>query len=229
MAKLTLFFQNRVVDTYPIGDHPLLIGRAPESDIRIDSLSVAEQHARILPRGDRCEIVPEGQHTTVMINHRLLSGRETLHHGDVIQISRHTLSFNEPEPEIAFLPATAVERAMHATAPAASNNGPERQPAPAAPLSFGCVQVVSGRHIGKTIALDRPLMRLGLTGNECAIIARRHDGYYITHLEGSDPLLLDGKSIGEQTLRLPDGALLCLGEIEMRFFNDLNRPRAAEA
>ena len=74
--------------------------------------------------------------------------------------------------------------------------------------------------MGKIISLYPPLVRLGLTGRECAMVSRRRDGYYLSYLEGEKPPLVEGQSIGEQSVLLQDGDIIRLDGIEMRFYED---------
>lgn len=85
-------------------------------------------------------------------------------------------------------------------------------------LPTGFVQVISGDHIGRIIILNRSMTRLGLSGKACAVIANRGDeGYFLTPLEGKTFPLVDGKSTGDSTIKLSEGAIIEIDGIEMRF------------
>src|SRR3954467_8961552 len=48
MGKLTLKFGERILKEVPIGERPITIGRALDSDLQIDNLAVSHHHARIV-------------------------------------------------------------------------------------------------------------------------------------------------------------------------------------
>ena len=221
MAKLTLFFRNRAILAHDLENKGISIGRDPECDIVIDSLAVEQKHALVMPQGGNYSIFPFSDNTQVMINHLPIESH-TLQHGDLIGIGKHTLNFAESAITLPVSPnSSAAKETEEKLAPPSS-------PAPSKEIEkpintkieledAGCVQVISGEHVGKVIALHRPLIRLGLTGNECAVIAHRHDGYYLSHLEGENPPLLDGDPIGDRSIRLKDVNIIQVSDIRLQF------------
>lgn len=227
MAKLTLFFRNRVVLVYDLEDKGLSIGRDPECDVVIDSLAVEAKHALIMPQGGDYSIFPFSDDTKVMINHQPIESH-TLQHGDIIGIGKHTLSFAE---SAITLPASAntdavkdrTENPDPPSFPVSPEESEKQLGTKAEVEQAGCVQVISGEHVGKVIALHRPLIRLGLSGNQCAVIAHRQDGYYLSHLEGEHPPLVNGDPIGDRSIRLTDGNIIQVADIRMQFHAEMNQ------
>lgn len=214
MAKLTLFFRNRVLGVHHLEDEPICIGRHSDCEITIDSLAVAERHAHMVPVGDGYEISPYGEDTPVIVNHHPIKTHR-LNHGDVIQIGKHTLNFAESAITL-FTPA-----------PPRKQEKKEAQAVSPPELAIGGIQIMNGTHLGKVIPLQRALTRVSLSTAQCAIIARRPDGYYISHLEGDQPPAVEGKSIGDLTVRLKEGNHVLLDGIEMLFFEDITQAAAA--
>ena len=84
------------------------------------------------------------------------------------------------------------------------------------PKSF--VQIINGEHIGRIIALNRAMTRLGQSGNTCAVVANRgNEGYFLTPLEGKAYPLVNGEPTGDATIQLSDGAIIEIDGIQMRF------------
>ncbi len=92
-------------------------------------------------------------------------------------------------------------------------------------LPAGFVQITNGEHIGRIIALNRSMTRLGLSGNACAIVANRGDeGYFLTPLDGKAYPLVNGKPTGDATIQLSDGAIIEIDGIQMKFHQGNSSP-----
>jgi len=85
-------------------------------------------------------------------------------------------------------------------------------------LPKGFVQIVNGEHIGRIIALNRAMTRLGQSGNTCAVVANRgDDGYFLTPLECKSYPLVNGEPTGDATIQLFEGDIVEIDRIRMRF------------
>ena len=118
-----------------------------------------------------------------------------------------------PAPAAAAAPAAAPAPAA-ALAPAAA-------PAPAArpggqPL--GAIQLLSGGNAGKELELTKPLTTLGKPGVQVAVLTRRPQGYFITHVEGASRPTINGQQIGAAPHALKDHDVIELAGIKMEFF-----------
>jgi hypothetical protein len=114
-------------------------------------------------------------------------------------------------------PATAPAAAAvaAAAAAAAATVVPGATP-PALPL--GSIQVLSGANAGKELELTKTLTTLGKPGVQVAVIARRPQGYFITHVEGANFPIVDGKAIGAEAHKLEDNDVIELAGVKMQFF-----------
>jgi len=206
MAKLTLAFKDKKLKIFPIVGAELIVGRDPACAIHIDSLAVQPRHARIFADGSYYCV--EGMHSAepVFVNQKPIAEPATLQDGDLIQVGKHTLSFSSE-------PAREGVQANHA---------PNTRPV------VGWLQIMSGSHLGRTIRLDRSMIRLGKSGKESAIISRREDGYHIAHLEGATPPSVNDASIGDRSYTLHDGDRVRIGNLELHFYTDGGTPSAAE-
>ncbi len=81
-----------------------------------------------------------------------------------------------------------------------------------------CLQILSGEHIGRIIPLNRNMVRIGKAGGDCAMIAHRDGGYYLTYLEGDMPIL-NGMSIGDETVLLTEGSTIEIGGTQLQFYH----------
>ena len=67
------------------------------------------------------------------------------------------------------------------------------------------------------LELKKALITLGRPGVQVAVITRRPQGYFITHVEGSHPVV-NGESIGGQARKLEDHDVVELAGVKMEFF-----------
>jgi hypothetical protein len=125
-----------------------------------------------------------------------------------------------PAPTPAPAPAAATPAAAHAAAvpPAAAPAAaaPAAPPKPAQPL--GAIQILSGSNAGKALELVKPLTTLGKPGVQVAVLTRRPQGYFITHVEGAAQPAVNGQSIGAAPHALKDHDVIELAGVKMEFF-----------
>ena len=89
-------------------------------------------------------------------------------------------------------------------------------PKPAQPL--GAIQLLSGGNAGKELELAKPLTTLGKPGVQVAVLTRRPQGYFITHVEGAQRPTVNGQAIGSAPHALKDHDLVEIAGIKMEFF-----------
>ncbi len=113
--------------------------------------------------------------------------------------------------------APASAAATASPAPAAAS--PATPPKPAAPAPrVGVLQILTGGNAGKELALVKPLTTLGKPGVQVAVITRRPQGYFITHVEGAHFPVLNGKTLDSQAHALADHDIIELAGVKMEFF-----------
>ena len=122
-----------------------------------------------------------------------------------------------PAPSPAPVPAPAPTAAAHAA------TAPAMPAAPAAPVAksghpLGAIQIMTGGNAGKELELGKPLTTLGKPGVQVAVLTRRPQGYFITHVEGASPPTVNGQAIGTAPHALKDHDLIELAGVKMEFF-----------
>jgi pSer/pThr/pTyr-binding forkhead associated (FHA) protein len=209
MPKLTLSFKGRVIDVFHLEAESTKIGRDPDCTICIDSLAIAPLQIIITEIGDTYRLDAQSEDFPVLVNHEV-TDEINLHHGDVIQIGKHTLVFAEDVMELG---------ADLSLSPAATDEEPqtEAKAADDDQQSTSVLQIVNGDNFGRIIPLHRHMTRIGHTGGDCAMIARREEGYYITFLEGINPPMVNKHPLSDQGQLLNDGDLIELGGTQMQF------------
>jgi pSer/pThr/pTyr-binding forkhead associated (FHA) protein len=111
----------------------------------------------------------------------------------------------------------AAKDAPKAPAPAAAPSATATSPAkPGQPM--GAIQLLSGANAGKELELNKPLTTLGKPGVQVAVLTRRPQGYFITHVEGSSRPAVNGQQIGAAPHALKDHDVIELAGVKMEFF-----------
>ncbi|MCF8199354.1 MAG: FHA domain-containing protein [Sulfuritalea sp.] len=143
---------------------------------------------------------------------------------------------NQHQPASGPVPAAPPETPAAAPMPAATEPGSQATPAhmatspgmapqpaatpqAAAPaLPLGAIQILSGGNAGKEMELTKTLTTLGKPGVQVAVIARRPHGYFITHVEGANFPVVNGKALDTQAHQLADHDVIELAGVKMEFF-----------
>lgn len=99
---------------------------------------------------------------------------------------------------------------------------PAAAPAPAAPTAAapkrGAIKILSGSIAGRELELTKPLTTLGKPGVQVAVLTRRPQGYFVTHVEGVNFPVVNGKTLDAQAHMLNEHDILELAGVKMEFF-----------
>jgi len=118
----------------------------------------------------------------------------------------------------------AVPAAPLASAPSKTEVLPAAPPPPAAPAAaataqgIGTIQILSGPNAGRELPLAKALTTLGKPGVQVAVIAKRPQGHFITHVEGANFPVVNGKTLDAQAHQLGDHDIIELAGVKMEFF-----------
>lgn len=89
-------------------------------------------------------------------------------------------------------------------------------------MPLGKLHVLNGPVAGKELELAKGLVTLGKPGVQVAVISRRPQGYYLTHIEGDGENgqkypIVNGDPIGAKAYSLQDHDIIELAGIKMEF------------
>lgn len=242
MSKLVLSMNGAVQGEYELDKERVTIGRKPENDIQIDNLAVSGKHALVITILDDSFLEDLGSTNGTYVNGKLVK-KHAMKDGDVIAIGKHELKYvNENastdddefektmiiKPGSASAAVAAAQAAENAGAAAASESSNYYSAAPAkAPtassggMPLGRLTVLNGPIAGKELDLTKPLITLGKPGTQVAVISRRPQGYFLTHIEsdgdGKRYPLVNGDPIGPKAYGLQDNDMIELAGIKMEF------------
>jgi pSer/pThr/pTyr-binding forkhead associated (FHA) protein len=238
MAKLVLSLNGVVQGEYELNQERVTIGRKAENEIPIDNLAVSGKHALLITILDDSFLEDLGSTNGTYVNGKLIK-KHALKNGDVIAIGKHELKYvndaagddddDEDEFEKTMIIKPGSASAAVAAAKAAENAGAAAEPvrpatsgAPAGGgMPLGRLTVLNGPIAGKELELTKALITLGKPGTQVAVISRRPQGYFLTHIEsdgdGKRYPTVNGEPIGPKAYQLKDGDLIELAGIKMEF------------
>ena len=240
MAKLILSMDGLVLKEISLSKERTTIGRKPHNDIQIDNLAVSGEHAVIVTILNDSFLEDLGSTNGTLVNGQPVK-KHFLQPNDVIELGKYKLKYINEAPKVAAaadFEKTMVLRpgSMPKPAPAAAPAAPKadgdmtaKNPAaaaapaasaavPAAPVRQGAIQLLSGANVGKELILTKALTTLGKPGVQVAVITRRPQGFFITHVEGGSFPVVNGKALDAQAHPLNDHDVIEIAGTKMEFF-----------
>ena len=243
MAKLIMSLDNAVIREVPLEKERFTIGRKAHNDIQIDNLAVSGEHALIVTILNDSFLEDLGSTNGTLVNGNPVK-KHILQTNDVIEIGKYKLKFVSEAPtgssSVADFEKTMVLRAPMGKMPAAAPGGggfgdtqvspsathttTQSQPSapaptvPKQPEKLAAVQILTGPSAGKELELTKNLTTLGKPSVQVAVITRRPHGYFITHVEGANFPVINGKALDAQAHQLNDHDVIELVGVKMEFF-----------
>ena len=114
-------------------------------------------------------------------------------------------------------PETAAPTVKPADAAPVAETVAQAKTEPAAPLR-AAIQILNGPNAGRELELVKGLTTLGKPGVQVAVLTRRPQGFFITHVEGANFPSVNGQVLGAHPCPLKDHDLIELVGIKMEFF-----------
>jgi len=115
-------------------------------------------------------------------------------------------SASQPMATSQGMPTMSTSQPMSASQPIAAGG------------KVAAIQILSGANAGKEMELTKALTTLGKPGVQVAVITKRPQGYFITHVEGANFPILNGKLLDAQAHPLGDHDIIELAGVKMEFF-----------
>lgn len=241
MSKLILSLDGLVLKEIKLDKERTMLGRKPHNDIQIDNLAVSGEHAVVITVLNDSFLEDLNSTNGTMVNGSPIK-KHFLQNNDVIEIGKYKLKYvNEmanqaPTPDFEKtmmirspvakpVPEKKMTDTMIGQAQALSANGPAPTPAtapapaePAVQPPLAAIQILTGGNAGKELELTKNLTTLGKPGVQVAVIAKRPHGYFITHVEGANFPVVNGKQLDSQAHQLSDHDVIELAGVKMEFF-----------
>jgi len=228
MGKLVLSLNGEMQGEFQLNKERMTVGRKTGNDIRIDNLAVSGRHALIITILDDSFLEDLGSTNGTYVNGRLIK-KHALRDGDVIGVGKHELKYinehasadDEDFEKTMVIRPSSAGAAVAAAKGAGLSTTTSSLTSPPRGMPLARLQVLNGPVAGRELELTKALITLGKPGVQVAVISRRPQGYYLTHVEGDGHLyqfpIVNGSPIGAQTYALKHGDIVELAGIKMAF------------
>ena len=208
MAKFTVYFKDKAIQSGVFDSGVVHIGSDETSDLVVDSLAVAPAHAVAVIKDGTCVIKQMNDKFPLQINNRQMK-ECSLQDNDVINIGKHYIIYN-------------AGGSMAASPGYASKNLDDlelnQKLLESVKQSEAHLQILNGEHIGRLLPLKKAMTRIGHEGAGVAVIARRKEGYFISALQEHDGLAVNNQPLSGRIVKLNTSDVLAVNKISMQFF-----------
>ena len=125
-------------------------------------------------------------------------------------------------PSVMKQPVTAESNKSAGDDSAKRGVPPSFQPDTAA-SGAGIIKLLSGANAGRELELTKTLTTLGKPGVQVAVIAKRPQGFFITHVQGTQFPTVKGGTIAAQAHQLKGREVIEIEGVKMEFSSGRNR------
>lgn len=168
-------------------------------------LNVAQSKAPANQSGFENTVVMRPAKLNVVAPSEVTNARKVTNASEVINTDEEQQTL--AQVETAITPAEIIETPLVAEAATADHI-----------LKIGRLQMLNGTNSGRELTLSKALTTLGTPGVQVAVITKRPNGYFITHVEGENIPFINGQKIGLQAYALNDHDVIDMAGIKMEFF-----------
>ena len=241
MAKLILSMDGLVLKEITLSKERMTIGRKASNDVQIDNLAISGEHAAVVTILNDSFLEDLNSTNGTLVNGQPAK-KHFLKNGDFIELGKYKLKY--VAEQVQHVDAADFEKTMVLRPNALKQAPPETRPTPvtdeagksfgdtlagraafqpaapasAAPALAGVIQILNGANAGRELELTKTLTTLGKPGVQVAVIAKRPQGYFITHVEGAHFPVINGQKIDAQANQLKDHDVIEIAGIKMEFF-----------
>jgi hypothetical protein len=199
----------------PADGDAVSVGRDPGCDIVIDNLAIEARHLQLNFADHQARLDLANPDILIQINGVKPADNKdiALSRGDIIQMGKYQLSYlweNELNKPADTAPANQAETTAATPLSTLAKRSTQR----------GWLQYMSGPKLGRTLALNKPRVRIGTQDQSGALITAREDGYYISLINADVPVSIDNQPLGEQAIALQEGNTIQVGDARMLFFTE---------
>ncbi len=233
-AKLVLSMDGLVLKEIPLIKERITIGRKPHNDVQIENLAISGDHAVVVTILNDSFLEDLNSTNGTLVNGQAVK-KHVLRNNDVIELGKYKMKYmtdnnapvpvdttNDPEKTAGLRSNFAKRGGSLQLAPgdkhSASSVGVVSKGRHGIMGAAAVVQLLNGPNAGKELELTKTLTTLGKPGLQVAVIAKRPLGYFITHVEGETPTVLNGKALDGQAHALTDHDVIEIVGVKMEFF-----------
>lgn len=220
MPKMIVSIDGVVIKEVQLTKDRTTLGRRPYNDIVIDNLAVSGEHAVLQMMGNEVYLEDLNSTNGTYVNGKAIK-KQLLQNNDTVEVGKYRIKFISEGAGGGFEKTMVIKAgaAGLGTQPLPQNDA--NAPTAAVPLEAagpgGIIKVLSGAAAGREVPLVKVVTTIGKPGVAVAAITRRHQGYVVAHVEGSNKPTLNGATVGSEPVALKSGDLLELAGTQMQF------------
>ncbi len=221
MSKIIVSLDGKVIHDVELAKERMTIGRRPHNDVVIDSLAVSGEHAVIVTMGNDSVLEDLNSTNGTLVNGQPIK-KHVLQNNDVIELAKYRVKFqvearrmeiDNDDDNVTTRQPSPAPRQQPASKPVVQST----PPVDATEKRVGSLKVMNGSNAGKELTLTKALTTLGRPGVQVAVVTRKAEGYFLAHVEGASPPMINGKSIGAEPKQLKHGDVMELSATKMEF------------
>lgn len=247
MAKLHFLLDGNSLGEFALDKERMTIGRRPSNQIHIDNLAVSGVHAVIVTIGNDSFLEDLNSTNGTLVNGKTIKkyvlqhedmiefGKYQLKYINENHVASSGDGFEktmmilpEQAPKATAMPVLKKEQQAETSANAASietneqatddaSKTPEEANATVTTENIGRLKVLNGASEGRELLLNKTMTTLGKPGSQVAVINKRPNGYFITHVGGNSHPVVNGEIIGAQAHALNNQDVIELAGTKMEF------------
>jgi hypothetical protein len=239
MPKLILSMDGLVLKEIVLAKERTSIGRKTINDIQIDNLSISGQHAVITHILGDTFLEDLNSTNGTYVNGQPIK-KHVLQNNDVIELGKYRIKYLVDASTPGVSATEMIDTAALQPFEVGTVNTTESLRVGATSTSrlrpltasgrntvtsvgglienLGVIQVLNGANVGQELELSKSVTTLGKPGFQVAVITRREQGYFITHVEGKVYPQVNGQNLDAQARKLNEHDILEIAGIKMEFF-----------
>ena len=250
MAKLIFLLDGNVIKEYALDKERMTIGRRASNDIHVDNLAISGEHAVIVTVGEETHLEHLNSTNGTLVNEKKIQKHTLKHGDAIglgkyqlkylndasvmhrqpdgfadtvlVQPQAAVNSMSEESATVGQIQEAPQEDKQASEVPsneAQEPRVPGDESAEAEKLEPR-LKVLSGENAGSALLLDKSMVKVGQPGEQVAVVTKRQDGYFITHVAGDDFPIINGKPIGAQAYALSNHDEIEVLGVKMEFCLD---------
>ena len=196
MPKMIISLDGAVIKEVQLTKERTTLGRRLYNDIVIKHLAVSGEHAVLQMVGHEVYIEDLSSTNGTYVNGKAVK-KQLLQDRDMIEIGKYRIQYDKEAGRSG--PASAEEQGFGAV-----------------PMD-AAIRVLSGIAVGRELKLVKPVTSIGKPGVALATISRHADGFILAYVEGAVRPMLNGATVGNETVVLKNGDTIELAGTQMEF------------
>lgn len=222
MAKLILSMDGLVLKEIPLNKERMSIGRKAHNDIQIENMAISGEHAAVVTILNDSFLEDLNSTNGTLVNGQAVR-KHFLKDGDVIELGKYKMKYlagGDTIGESSDYRGRDFHSESSSFSVTAGNSSSINSPAgfSTPKLPIASIRLLSGSNAGRELQLTKTLTTLGKPGVQVAMIARRPQGYFLTHGEGKALPSVNGNPIDPEAHKLIDRDIIEIAGVKMEFF-----------